>query len=88
MHIDVPNRLTRSEFARRIGVSPGRITQLIDRGLPFEVDDRIDLTAGLAWCRRNIDPLGRRADLRDRTEASDEAARRTVEGWERDVQAW
>lgn len=77
--------ITKSQFARHIGVVPGRITQLIDRGLPVRHDDLIDLAEALAWCRLHIDPAGRRAHLGPSFqplpgETPDETARRFVEG--------
>ena len=46
---------TKAEFARRIGVSSARISQLINRGMPVRVDGRIDVAGTLAWLDDNLD---------------------------------
>lgn len=45
---------SKSEFARRIGVSAGRVSQLIQRGLPVQ-DGRIPIGAALKWLDENLD---------------------------------
>ena len=52
------NRLTletKAAFARRIGVSSPRITQLVGRGMPVTADGRVDVAAALAWLEDNLD---------------------------------
>ena len=80
--------LRKSAFALRIGVSPGRVSQLIARGLPVTPDGLIDVASGIAWCRRNVRPGGPQVTLDaaridwaslDATTV-DEAARAAVEG--------
>ncbi|MGZ3472433.1 MAG: hypothetical protein ACXVA6_20895, partial [Isosphaeraceae bacterium] len=80
MLIHGEHTITKSAFARHIGVSPSRISQLVERGLPEEFDGRLDIEKALAWCRANIEHGLNRANLGDRrrrevTEATDEAAR-------------
>lgn len=59
---------TKADFARRVGLSRGRISQLIAKGLPTTPEGKIDPEAGLAWLEDNLDadrPLrGRRSALR------------------------
>lgn len=50
----------KAELARIIGVSKGRVTQYLARGLPEEPDGSIDLDRAKAWIAENVDP-GRRA---------------------------
>jgi hypothetical protein len=53
--------LSKSEFAAAVGVSPGRVSQLVRDGLPVEADGRVNIDAGKAWIAANIDPRRRRA---------------------------
>lgn len=56
-----PGTETRAAFARRIGVSRQRVTQLVANGLPLTVDGkRVDVAAALAWVER-LDPARRAA---------------------------
>ena len=48
--------LSKGEFAKHVGLSPGRISQLIRRGLPVGPDKRIDLAAGVGWISLRVDP--------------------------------
>lgn len=50
---------TKTEFAARVGLTKGRISQLVADGLPVRADGRIDVEAGLAWMERNLDPSRR-----------------------------
>lgn len=47
--------LSKKGFAEAIGLTPGRISQLIERGLPVEPNGRIDVEAGRAWYAENVD---------------------------------
>ena len=49
----------KSAFAARVGLTRGRISQLITEGLPVRPDGRIDVDAGLAWIEDNLDPARR-----------------------------
>ena len=51
---------SKSVFAARVGLTRGRISQLIAEGLPVRADGRIDVDAGLAWIEDNLDPARRR----------------------------
>lgn len=61
--------LTKGGFAQKIGVVPGRVTQLIAKGLPLEPNGQINVKAGLEWLDKNLDPARRRA------KGTDEAVR-------------
>lgn len=50
---------SKSAFAARTGLSPGRISQLIAEGLPVEADGSIDVEAGLSWMASNLDATRR-----------------------------
>ena len=56
---------SKKAFAEMVGVSPGRISQLIKSGLPVEPNGRIHIARGTEWMRENIDPNRRRAALGD-----------------------
>ncbi|MCC6919372.1 MAG: hypothetical protein IT548_09215 [Alphaproteobacteria bacterium] len=46
----------KSDFARRVGLSPSRISQLVRAGLPTTPAGKIVPSAGDAWMRDNVDP--------------------------------
>lgn len=50
---------SKTEFAARVGLTKGRISQLVAEGLPVRDDGRIDVAAGLAWMEANLDPSRR-----------------------------
>lgn len=50
---------SKTAFAARVGLTKGRISQLVAEGLPVRPDGRIDVEAGLAWMERNLDPSRR-----------------------------
>ena len=50
---------SKAEFATRIGVTKGRISQLIAQGLPVRADGQIDIETGLAWIENNLDATRR-----------------------------
>lgn len=58
-----PSTLSKKAFGEAIGVSAGRVTQMIAMGLPVEPNGRIDLVRGRTWVTENIDPNRRRATL-------------------------
>ena len=43
------------QFAGRVGLSQGRITQLVKEGLPLLANGRIDVDAALRWLEQNLD---------------------------------
>src|SRR5277367_6537824 len=47
--------ISKAEFGRRIGLSKGRIYQLVAEGLPFSADRRIDFAKAMRWVDRNLD---------------------------------
>lgn len=52
-----PDTETKSAFARRVGVSPGRVSQWITTGLPLTDDrKRVRVTQALDWLARTLDP--------------------------------
>jgi hypothetical protein len=51
---------TKKHFAELIGVTPGRVSQLIKDGLPVEPSGGIDVERGKAWVRDNVDANRRR----------------------------
>lgn len=55
--------LSKKGFAEAIGVSPGRISQLVAAGLPTEPNGRINVERGKAWIAENVDSNRRRASL-------------------------
>jgi hypothetical protein len=46
--------LSKSELAGALGVSRGRVSQLISAGLPVRADSKIDLDKASVWYRQNI----------------------------------
>ncbi|MEP9348805.1 hypothetical protein [Xanthobacter sp. KR7-225] len=58
-----PETMSKKGFAELIGVSPGRVSQLIAAGLPVEPNGRINIERGRAWVAANVDPNRRRASL-------------------------
>lgn len=50
---------SKSKFAARVGVTKGRISQLVAAGLPVREDGSIDIEAALAWMEANLDPAKR-----------------------------
>lgn len=58
-----PSTMSKKGFAEHVGVTAGRISQLIASGLPVEANGRIHVARGVAWMRDNIDSNRRRAEL-------------------------
>ena len=54
--LSAPRAISKSAFARLVGKSPGRISQMIAAGLPVEPDGTIDIARGKIWMQENIDP--------------------------------
>lgn len=53
----LPETETRSQFAARVGVTPGRISQLVGRGLPLTEDrKRVRVADALRWMDANLAP--------------------------------
>lgn len=49
-----PKTLRKSAFARLLGITAGRVSQMITAGLPVEPDGRIDVARGRLWIQQNI----------------------------------
>jgi hypothetical protein len=49
----------KTAFAERVGLTKGRISQLVAEGLPVRADGQIDVAEGLAWIQNNLDPSRR-----------------------------
>jgi phage terminase Nu1 subunit (DNA packaging protein) len=54
--IGEPKAVRKSAFAKLVGVSAGRVSQMITAGLPVEPDGRIDVARGKLWISANISP--------------------------------
>jgi hypothetical protein len=61
---NIPTLETKAAFARRIGVSSPRITQLVGRGMPVAPDGRVDVAVALAWLDDNLDTSKRTGGTR------------------------
>lgn len=64
--IGPPREMSKSGFAGFIGVSPGRVSQMIKDGLPVEPNGKIDVARGKLWFQENVDQ--RRSDAQRQTE--------------------
>lgn len=53
--IGEPKSLSKSQFAKAMKISPGRVSQLINSGLPVEADGKIDVARGRIWIQENVD---------------------------------
>lgn len=49
--------VSKSGFAKLVGLTPGRISQLISQGLPVEPDGKVDVARGKLWIAGNVDPV-------------------------------
>ena len=61
----MPETVSKRAFADLLGVTQGRVSQLIKAGLPVEPNGRIHVAKGRAWVRDNVDANRRRASLDD-----------------------
>ena len=73
--------LSKKGFAEAIGVSAGRVSQLIKAGLPVEPNGRIDAEAGSAWYRENVDGNRRQGAGEVPVYASAKAEREAADAW-------
>lgn len=62
-HTQTPRTVSKRGFAEIIGVTPGRVSQLVAAGLPVEPNGRIDLARGREWVRDHVDQNRRRANI-------------------------
>lgn len=54
--IGEPKSLGKKAFGELVGVSAGRVSQMITKGLPVEPDGRINVAAGKLWIKENVSP--------------------------------
>ena len=54
--VEAPRTLRKMDFAKEIGVTPGRVSQMVRDGLPVEPNGRIDVARGKLWVKDNVDP--------------------------------
>jgi len=47
--------VSKSQFARMVGISPSRVSQMVQAGLPVEINGRIDVARGRCWIADNVD---------------------------------
>ncbi len=66
--VDPSRPVTKSGFAERIGVSKGRVSQLITQGLPVRPDGKVDPIEAEAWLAENIDQRRRRCAPADQVD--------------------
>ncbi len=55
--IGEPLQLSKSGFAKKVGLTPGRISQLIKQGFPVNGDGKIDVARGRLWLAENVNPI-------------------------------
>lgn len=65
-----PETLSKKGFAEHLGITPGRVSQLIAQGLPVEPNGRVNVDKATGWYRRNVDPNRRQASAGDRLPVS------------------
>jgi hypothetical protein len=63
MQASVADTISKRGFAELLGVSPGRVSQMIKAGLIVEPNGRIEIDKGKAWVTANIDSNRRRVRL-------------------------
>lgn len=56
---EVPATETKAAFARRIGVKPPRVSQLVAAGLPVTGDGKVRVSEALAWLAARQSPIKR-----------------------------
>ncbi|MFM9860571.1 hypothetical protein RUR49_19095 [Pseudoxanthobacter sp. M-2] len=55
--------ISKGELAKRLGVTAGRVSHFVNRGLPVLPNGRVDLNEALAWYEDNTDPARRKATV-------------------------
>ncbi|MGJ0503980.1 MAG: hypothetical protein ACR65X_09600 [Methylocystis sp.] len=48
--------VTKAGLAAELGITRGRVSQYVTRGLPVRNDGKLDREKSLAWIKRNVDP--------------------------------
>ncbi len=59
---DADRPVKKSVFALEVGLSKGRISQLVGQGLPVEPNGLIDRAKALEWMERNLDQARRKTN--------------------------
>jgi hypothetical protein len=57
--------MTKAAFARHVGLTTGRISHLLKKGLPVRADGKLDPVKAKAWMAANLDPQRRAAAGQD-----------------------
>ena len=58
----IPSAVPKGFFAQLVGITPGRVSQLIAQGLPVRLDGKIDVEAGREWLEANVNRRASAAD--------------------------
>jgi DNA-binding transcriptional regulator YdaS (Cro superfamily) len=78
--------VSKSAFARHLGVSPGRVSQYIAQGLPVRWNGTVNIEKAERWIRKNVRTSRNRwmdrgcwqAEFRHRREEEEEALAQTL----------
>lgn len=70
--IGPPVSVSKKAFAEMIQLTPGRISQLVKKGLPVESDGKIDIAKGRVWIAENVNPVRSAGQREDRLPFSEE----------------
>lgn len=62
--IGEPKTLRKGDFAKLVGVSPGRVSQMVADGMPVDPNGRIDVARGKLWIQANVSPTRSAAQAR------------------------
>lgn len=73
--IGAPRELSKSGFAKLIGVTPGRVSQMVTAGLPVEANGKIDIARGKVWVSENINPTRSNAQAQGSFALGDDKAK-------------
>lgn len=65
---DTTRPVSKSRFAAEVGLSKGRISQLVGQGLPVRPDGKIDRDTALDWMEANLDPTRRKPAYKEKAE--------------------
>ena len=76
--IGEPLQLSKSAFARKVGITPGRVSQLVKKGLPVDNDGKIDVARGRLWIAENVNPIRAAAQRQESLPLGDERQQATL----------
>ncbi|MCP4935943.1 MAG: DNA packaging protein [bacterium] len=76
--IGEPLQLSKSGFAKKVGITPGRVSQLIRKGLPVDDDGKIDVARGRLWIAENVNPIRAAAQKQESLPLGDERQQATL----------